>query len=79
MVQNHTRFQGPTFLNGRIFKEAATTTTAGKQSDAKGVGTRFEMREVLFERVHSEKREKKKKPLRSEGGFEISYRCVHPV
>ena len=29
-----------------IFKEAATTTV--KTSDAKGVGTRFEMREVVL-------------------------------
>ena len=56
-----------------IFKEAATTTV--KTSDAKGVGTRFEMREVVLTfwpcpSDLSEKREKIK-PWRIEGDYNI--------
>ena len=68
ITPNSTLDSGALLLSAGIFEKAAAATT-GKKSDAKGVGTRFEMREVTFWACLSDlsKNEKKIKPWRIEG------------
>ena len=78
MVRSHPRFQGATsLLYGHFWKSGHCDD--GKNSDAKGVGTRFEKYYLLFERVHQICQKNEKKISSEESRVGVIEATIRPI